>query len=69
MCLVWGWYIQIDMQLFVLSLFLLYIYAVHSRKVFYLLLFALPIAGISYVFARCMIQGYHVIGNLDGDGG
>lgn len=69
MCIVWGWYIQIDMQLFILSILLLYIYCEHSRKIFYFLLMALSIAGISYVFARCLTQGYHVIGNLDGDGG
>lgn len=53
MCMVWGWYIQIDMQLFILSILLLFIYAEYSHKVFYFLILALPVAGVSYVFSRC----------------
>lgn len=66
MCMVWGWYIQIDMQLFIASLFLLWLYAEVNKKVFAGATGAIMVAGIIYCFVRCQTQDYHVIGNLDG---
>jgi peptidoglycan/LPS O-acetylase OafA/YrhL len=66
MCMVWGWYIQIDMQLFVVSLMLLWLYAEVNKKVFAGVTVATMIGTIVYCFVRCQTRDYHVIGNLDG---
>lgn len=66
MCMVWGWYIQIDMQLFLVGLVLLWLYAEIDRRAFVVGSAAVMLGGIIYCFVRCQTQGYHVVGNLDG---
>lgn len=53
MCMVWGWYIQIDMQLFLVSLLLLWLYTSLNRKIFGAVTTLLVIGGITYCFVRC----------------
>lgn len=68
MCMPWAWYLQIDMQLFILSIGLLWLYLKVNRRVCYLLMMAIVISGMSFCFSVCYKNNYHVIGGFDVDG-
>ena len=49
MCMGWGWYLQNDMQIFIISLFVLFLYS-KNKMGSYCLVLALMIASFSYNF-------------------
>jgi hypothetical protein len=48
MCMAWGWYLQCDMQLFIFSILILFIYS-RSKFCCYLLIFLSCISNFGYV--------------------
>ena len=49
MCMGWGWYLQVDFQLFIASVFLLQLYS-YRKKVFLVLVGLLCVASTIFVF-------------------
>jgi hypothetical protein len=66
----WTWYINVDMQLFVVSLILLVIYVQNWRysRLLSKILGTIVIFGtMVYVFVQCQIHEYQMLGSLGGD--
>lgn len=62
MCMGWSWYLQADIQLFIVCIFLLYLFK--KSKPLYYLLIGLMIAGSSlYLFILCQENGFQIYWN------
>lgn len=63
MCLGWGWYLQNDMQIFVASLPILYIYT-KNRKWAFGTIFLIITLSLLYNFIQAEINGYIVVTHM-----
>ena len=61
----WSWYIQVDVQLFLVSLFLLWIYTRLNTKLSILIQHLLICGSIIYVSIVCQKGGYKVWATMD----
>lgn len=57
MCMGWGWYLQNDMQIFIISIPILYLYA-RQRKAAYILIQFLIVASLIYNFVEVQVNEY-----------
>ena len=64
MCLGWGWYLQVDFQLFVASIFLVYFYS-KSKKGFFSIISVLSILSTIYVFVYTMATNYTIYTDIN----
>jgi len=53
MCMAWGWYLQNDMQIFIFSLFFIFLY-VKNRYAGYAALGAMMITGLTFNFIEVL---------------
>ena len=70
-CLPWGWYLQVDFQLFILGVILLYIYS-KSKKIFLSATIGLSVLSLAFIFIYCQsnnVKIYADIGELTNSGG
>ena len=57
MCMAWGWYLQNDMQIFIVSIPILYLY--NKRKQFaYILIWVIVLISLIYNFVEVQRNGY-----------
>ena len=54
MCLGWGWYLQVDFQLFLIGVILLYLYSI-KNTVFHISAISFIILSTAYVFIYCQV--------------
>ena len=62
-CMDWGWYMQVDMQLFIYSIFLLFIYK-SNRFTFFVSIFLSVFGSFAYVFQQVSEYNYKQITHL-----
>lgn len=65
MCMPWSWYIMVDVQLFLLSLFLLWMYTRLNTKLSLLTQYVLIVASIIYIAIVCQRGKYKVWATMD----
>jgi len=63
-CMGWGWYLQNDIQLFVSSIILLFMYSLNKTLTKILICF-LTAASLAYTFAYTMINKTHLFIHFD----
>lgn len=54
MCLGWGWYLQVDFQLFLVGVILLYLYSIKD-VIFHISAVSFIILSTAYVFIFCQV--------------
>ena len=65
MCLGWGWYLQVDFQLFILGILLLYLYSI-KNVIFHVSSISFCILSSIYVFLYCQLRGVKTYADLAG---
>ena len=55
MCMGWGWYLQNDMQIFIFSIPILYLYS-RNRKLSYILIQAIIVLSLIYNFVEVQVN-------------
>ena len=70
MCMGWGWYLQVDVQLFIFSMLILFLYR-KSRFASLMAIYLTVALSFAYVFQQSYDHGYKYpthIADLDGSG-
>jgi hypothetical protein len=64
MCIGWTWYINADMQLFILSIFATFLYVkFNNKQISYNFQFFVILSTIIYSFIQCYINKFHTNGS------
>lgn len=64
-CLGWGWYLQVDFQLFLLGMLLLYAYS-KKRSIFMGVTIFLAVASTTYIYVFTYVKGNKIVGGENG---
>ena len=65
MCVVWAWYIENDMQFFVVSMIFLFIYIHINKKISFALQLLTLLMSILFIFIMFTIKKYHINGSYE----
>jgi len=60
----WGWYLQVDFQLFILGVLLLYLYSI-KKTIMYATLLTLSMLSSIYVFVIAQISNYKISADIE----
>ena len=63
MCLGWGWYLQVDFQLFILGIIFMYLYSIKD-VIFHVSSVVFCILSSVYVFVYCQVKGVALYADL-----
>ena len=62
-CMDWGWYLQVDFQLFIVGIFLLYLYS-FQKVAFHITTAVVSVLSTVYVFVYTYIEGFKIDADL-----